>query len=80
METMSEYIRLRSAITDGDVMYGEPVDEYAPVVHGHWKWVHRYESYECSACGGEVPCDDWGNEQLTDYCPHCGAKMDEEVK
>lgn len=60
-----------------DIIDNIPPADVVPVVHGHWKWVHRLESYECSACGGETLCDDWGSEQLTDYCPHCGAIMDE---
>lgn len=43
-----------------------------PVRHGHWivhegKWV---PTYECSECHAEGKID--GN-----YCPDCGAKMDE---
>ena len=50
----------------------------APVKHGKWvsdKWGDHY----CSCCGeyaidrGEFDSGDI----LTDYCPHCGAKMDE---
>ena len=32
---------------------------------------------KCSVCG-EDPLNAEGDEFLTDYCPNCGAKMDEE--
>lgn len=42
------------------------------VVHGRWVPFHSevagYIQY-CSACG-------IGSDAKTDYCPHCGAKMD----
>lgn len=41
--------------------------DYQPVVHGHWK---MYDI--CSVC------DDL-NEFQTNYCPNCGAKMDEVI-
>lgn len=61
------------AITAADV---------APVVHGTWEerddgWGGTY--YHCSACG-----EDWCTiegtpvENSMKYCPHCGAKMDQE--
>lgn len=49
----------------------QPAD-VAPVVHG--KWIKQYRGQVnsiCSVCGKEVG-------RLTDFCPHCGAKMDEE--
>ena len=51
-----------------------------PVAHGHWiPYEDEYEDkYTCSACGGTqflaiaTPQDEgW------EYCPHCGAKMDD---
>ena len=44
-----------------------------PVKHGRWKrtptgWVY------CSVCGQEPPNE---TNIETNYCPHCGAKMDE---
>lgn len=49
-----------------------PAEDVAPVVHG--KWIKQYRGQVnsiCSVCGKEVG-------RLTDFCPHCGAKMDEE--
>lgn len=48
--------------------------ELAPVVHGYWRNRYFHPIYasgcgECSICGKDNPC--------TNYCPYCGAKMDE---
>lgn len=58
-----------------------PTVEAEPVVHGRWMtcedgWGDLH--YQCSECGCEwflengSPADNGMN-----YCPHCGAKMDE---
>lgn len=48
----------------------------APVVHGRWEGQFPH----CSVCGEEAIFHDngtlHGSYFLTDYCPHCGAKMD----
>ena len=40
---------------------------------GHWVETDKYESYwyRCSEC-----CR--GSDDITDYCPNCGAKMESE--
>ena len=60
-------------------IFNAPTIEAKPVVHAHWeevqysknsvKWLHRVS---CSNCHNE------GHKRY-DYCPHCGAQMDEEV-
>ena len=64
-----------------------PTVEAEPVKHGWWVDRHggKYVNpkYECSECRKEAPyrpkIDDlhnWYYEQdLSDYCPNCGAKM-----
>lgn len=54
----------------------ETMDEadVASVVHGYWRDRYFHPIYasgcgECSICGKDNPC--------TNYCPNCGAKMDE---
>lgn len=58
-----------------------PAADVAPVVHG--RWVERQAphamggvSAKCSACGKSVQY--LGNP--LNYCPNCGAKIDEEDK
>lgn len=52
----------------------EPAD-VAPVVHAHW-----INGEECSECGGLALMDYDGKAHIiqSEYCPCCGAKMDEE--
>lgn len=46
-----------------------------PVKHGKWIWQdspvfgNPYGSYMCPLCQNTMP-------HKTNYCPHCGAKMD----
>ena len=58
-----------------------PAADVVPVVHGHW--IEQEDGnldtyYTCSACKEDfdliagTPC-----ENLYNYCPSCGAKMDE---
>ena len=54
----------------------EPTVDAVPVRHG--KWIDRngaivapfWERYECSECGAR--------SDNSNYCPNCGARMDEE--
>lgn len=54
----------------------QPTVDAVPVRHG--KWLSReegvvypfWERYTCSACGKHA--------DNTEYCPNCGARMDEE--
>lgn len=62
--------------TNGDV---------APVVHGRWiswekaeNFVPSPDRHECSVCHDAAQVLVNGFELLSDYCPNCGAKMDEE--
>ena len=48
-----------------NILKAVPTADVQPVVHGHWK-MHDI----CSVC------DDL-NEFQTNYCPNCGARMDE---
>lgn len=43
-----------------------------PVKPGHWiKSLDHYDRYMCSVCGHLT------KTESDNYCPHCGAKMDE---
>ena len=51
--------------------------DVAPVVHGRWisKNPHGYEwTFVCSNCGY---VDGYPFNDRSNYCPNCGAKMDE---
>lgn len=54
--------------------------EQSPIVHAHWVACEdEYEDeYKCSACGGIQFFAMTPQDEGWEYCPHCGAKMDEE--
>lgn len=54
-----------------------PAADVAPVVHG--RWVYRKFDTICSECRKSAIFDEWEQQAETDFCPHCGAKMDGEV-
>lgn len=58
-----------------------PTVDAEPVRHGHWTnisiSVTGSSSAECSLCGTVVH-DTFADTNRINYCPHCGAKMDEE--
>lgn len=65
----------------------EPGEDVTPVVHAHWivddKEMSRIWNCHCSYCGKDPQyfiggSELWWIEILPKYCPHCGAKMDEE--
>lgn len=54
-----------------------PPADVKEVKHGQWSWYrisedYIYIKYACSQCH-------YTNQYATDFCPHCGAQMDEEV-
>lgn len=54
----------------------QPAADVAPVVHGRWEPGNPI----CPVCGGDkfkdLDADIWCDWQ-PDFCPNCGAKMDE---
>lgn len=44
-------------------------EDVVPVVHAKWEWSYHNDESECSNCGH------WSVAE-TNYCPNCGAKMD----
>lgn len=59
------------------IMQEAPAVDAEPVVHGRWTYFNGIGngSYQCSECSH------WVNARTTyrNYCPNCGAKMDEEA-
>ena len=54
------------------------IADVAPVVHG--RWIDKGEYAVCMECGGRSSTQYNGVEPIplmTQFCPHCGAKMDE---
>ena len=54
-----------------------PAADVAPVVHGRWVY-HNFDTI-CSECRKSAIFDEWEQQAETEFCPHCGAKMGEEV-
>lgn len=58
-----------------------PAADVAPVRHGRWIYIGKYGEYECSVCHGiDTDCSDYYSSHVVteqDYCPNCGARMDE---
>lgn len=55
---------------------GDRPIEMKPVVHAHWE--HKeWQGKVCSACGKEAIEGRYEYQILSDYCPWCGAQMDE---
>lgn len=70
------------------IMFAMAVDNIAnahaieakPVVHAHWKCDSNIDDFYCSNCGSKALRDYFENEVQSNYCPSCGAQMDEVVE
>ena len=83
--TLTNWIRLHwdEAFTADDMAYAylEMINEeltlkMKPVVHAHWI-KGTFADITCSNCDFPLCVSDSTIPKLA-YCPHCGAKMDEE--
>lgn len=67
-----------SVIADFEAL---PAEDVTPVVHGEWQYVcgdEFSETYKCKKCEHEFDiCVEMYRESLLNYCPSCGAKMEE---
>ena len=87
---MSEYIKREDTLKVVSLISGDyatfseierlPAADVAPVVHGHWEVVEEMYGdihWRCSVCGIEwCFIEGTPEENETNYCPNCGAKMD----
>ena len=53
-----------------------PTIDAVPVVRGHWMPYYR-DILQCSSCKMTTSVPYMSGHYKYDYCPHCGAKMDE---
>ena len=53
-----------------------PLEDVVPLVHARWVKSSVGKTWYCSECKRKFP-PIYINDN---YCPHCGAKMDEEVE
>ncbi len=64
----------------------EPGEDVTPAVHAHWipdesETGEDSNTYKCSSCGGvQIIIYGTPKENGWNYCPSCGAKMDEKEK
>ena len=89
---MDEYIDRAVAVSQANFIHGRwddvyvsaatlmamPAADVAPVIHGQWEPGNPI----CPVCGGnkfkDLDADIWCDWQ-PDFCPNCGAKMDEDT-
>ena len=57
-----------------DVLMEQPIVDAVEVVHA--KWIVKGQDLFCSHCDQESGYNPWGANTFSNYCPHCGAKMD----
>lgn len=61
-------------------LFDLPVEDVKPVIHAHWEPHEELEDCAyCSNCNVGLLKHFWVRPFDWDYCPNCGAKMDEEA-
>ena len=58
------------------IVNGVPAADVKMVVRGRWVY-HNFDTI-CSKCRKSAIFDEWEQQAETEFCPHCGAKMDGE--
>ena len=58
------------------MIYEMPAADVAPVRHGRWIWHSEERGYLCSECGSGCLLNYESDWHKSDWCPHCGCKMD----
>lgn len=65
------------------IMSDVPSADVAPVHHGRWitePYMDNFITCRCSECMTASAVTSEDNKSRFNYCPNCGAKMDEEVE
>lgn len=83
LEQLDRYVVLAADDVRSKIKCAPTVDA-EPVRHGKWekhlieREEYLYYKIVCSCCGGKPLYDEYGSPHHSDYCMHCGAKMDGE--
>ena len=48
----------------------------SPIRHGRWIWHSEERGWLCSECGSGCLLNYESDWHKSDWCPHCGCKMD----
>lgn len=62
---------------------GNAIEEAVPVIHALWRYepdMPEHHEWVCSNCGEEPWWCAVDENILPPYCPHCGARMDQEAE
>lgn len=55
-----------------------PTIDAKPVVHAHWTGSNGTDCSHCERSYMDVAdADSWESSDIPDFCPYCGAQMDE---
>ena len=57
------------------MIHSEKAADVAQVRHGRWVWHSEERGYLCSECGSGCLLNYESDWHKSDWCPHCGAKM-----
>lgn len=61
-----------------DIIEAMPSADVTPVRYAnHGRWKNYKDEHTCSVCDYSF-CDEWySDDDVYNYCPNCGARMDE---
>ena len=73
-----EGVKIVKNLILSDCQTGVPTADVVPIVHAKWsKHCWEEHNYHCSNCNNLASKGAYGyNNDLTPYCPNCGAIMD----
>lgn len=65
---------------DMDLIEDMPATDVQPVKRGKWLHINDDGIIFCSECENEAYWDTDYGQQLFDFCPYCGARMDGDIE